>query len=81
MGKQGATIEMQGCLEANTRKRMLKPIWGYFKGMASLEEKERFFNLLQTCQKSSSMNPLKRFLYKLAEKYKQEYLHNSYYFI
>lgn len=57
-------------------------IWGYFKGMASLEEKERFFNLLQICQgKGSSMNPLKRFLYKLAEKYKQEYLHNSYYFI
>jgi len=57
-------------------------IWGYFKGMASVEEKERFFNLLQICQeKGSSMNTLKRFLYKLAEKYNQEYLHNSYYFI
>ena len=57
-------------------------VWGYFKGMASTKEKERFFNLLRLCQeKGSSMNTLKRFLYKLAEKYKQEYLHNSYYFI
>ena len=68
--------------EIKPRENYLQLIWGYFKGMASLEEKERFFNLLQICQgKGSSMNPLKRFLYKLAEKYKQEYLHNSYYFI
>lgn len=57
-------------------------IWGYFKGMASTKEKERFFNLLKLYQESGSLAlPLKRFLFKLANKYKQEYLVNSYYFI
>ena len=57
-------------------------VWGYFKGMASTKEKERFFNLLRLCQESgSSMVSLKRFLFKLADKYKQGYLVNSYYFI
>ena len=46
------------------------------------KEKERFFNLLLLFQESgSSMVSLKRFLFKLVEKYKQGYLVNSYYFI
>jgi hypothetical protein len=46
------------------------------------KERERFFNLLRLCQESgSSMISLKRFLFKLADKYKQEYLINYYYFI
>ncbi len=57
-------------------------IWGYFKGIANAGEKKRFFDLLQLCQENdSTMSSLKRFLYKLADKYKQEYLLNSYYYI
>lgn len=71
----------QGVITGNGINAALH-VWGYFKGMASAREKERFFNLLRFCKESSpSMVSLKRLLFKLADKYKQEYLLNSYYFI
>lgn len=56
-------------------------VLGCFEHMASAREKQRFFSLLQGChEKGSSVLSFKRFLYKLAEKYEQKHLLNSYYF-
>lgn len=49
-------------------------VWGYFKEIATKEEKEKFFK--QKDQKKS-----KAYLYKLALKYKVDYLLDSYYFL
>lgn len=57
-------------------------IWGYFKNLAGAAEKKRFFDLLQIYQeKNTSIISIKRFLYRLAEKYRQDYLLRSYYFL
>lgn len=55
--------------------------WGYFKKIASVKEKEKFFKLLEdfSNNKKSSV-PLKRHLYELSKKYNEQYLLKSYYF-
>jgi len=56
-------------------------IWGYFKNYAEAKEKERFIKLLQKYNEGESeITPIKTFLLKLAIKYREEYLIQSYYF-
>ncbi|WDC83676.1 DUF1722 domain-containing protein [Caloramator sp. mosi_1] len=52
-------------------------MWGYFKDRATDKEFVKFHQLLS----SKDYSKAKMFLNKLAEKYKQEYLLNSYYFV
>ncbi|MDR7855222.1 UV DNA damage repair endonuclease UvsE [Tissierella sp.] len=56
-------------------------VWGYFKQSATGKEKENFFKQLEKYkQDEASIKTVKRFLKKLAEKYEEDYLLNSYYF-
>ncbi|HZK29064.1 MAG TPA: UV DNA damage repair endonuclease UvsE [Clostridia bacterium] len=56
-------------------------VWGYFKDKASAHEKRRFESLLNQYRNGSPTRlSLKRYLYKLAEKYHQAYLLQSLYF-
>ncbi|MFA9379299.1 MAG: UV DNA damage repair endonuclease UvsE [Lachnotalea sp.] len=57
-------------------------VWGYFKAIASEHEKEVFEKKLELYQLGKqSIQPLKKHLWMLTQKYKQDYLLNSYYFI
>ncbi len=57
-------------------------IWGYFKNQASKIEKERFRKLQDTFEVTGSSGvSAKRFLWRLAERYQEEYLLQSYYFL
>lgn len=57
-------------------------VWGYFKDIAQGQEKKRFFDLMNAYQAGAvSLERVKRYLNKLAQKYNQEYLLNSYYFV
>jgi UV DNA damage endonuclease len=57
-------------------------VWGYFKDTAQEKEKDGFFNLLDAYQNGAvSLGRIKRYLFKLTQKYNQEYLLNSYYFV
>ena len=56
-------------------------IWGYFSKVADTKEKEQFTKNLNAYMKGTlSLKILKRTLLKLAIKYKNDYLINSYYF-
>ena len=56
-------------------------VWGYFKQSATGKEKENFFKQLEKYkQDEASIKTVKSFLKKLAEKYEEDYLLNSYYF-
>ncbi|MCC5911921.1 MAG: UV DNA damage repair endonuclease UvsE [Clostridiaceae bacterium] len=55
----------------------LEHAWSYFKHKATLKEKSSFFNF----KKSGDLIKAKKFLRRLAKKYKEEYLLNSYYFL
>ena len=57
-------------------------VWGYFKETAQEKEKKDFLILSSAYQNgSATLAQTKRFLFRLAEKYNQEYLLNSYYFV
>jgi UV DNA damage endonuclease len=57
-------------------------IWGYFKDIASSNQKAGFQRMLDGYLASQvPLSSVKRMLFKLAEIYKQEYLLQSYYFI
>lgn len=57
-------------------------VWGYFKNIATEKEKTNFHKYLEGYKnKQTSINTVKNYLKKMAEKYEQEYLLNSYYFI
>ncbi|MDS0527773.1 UV DNA damage repair endonuclease UvsE [Clostridium sp. SHJSY1] len=56
-------------------------IWGYFKDVASEKEKKSFLKIIDDYREGNgSNNKVKSALWKLANKYNQEYLLNSYYF-
>lgn len=60
----------------------LQHVWGYFKGVATENEKSIFMKLVDEYMKSeTSLQTVKSHLKKLTIKYRQEYLKNSYYFI
>jgi UV DNA damage endonuclease len=57
-------------------------VWGYFRNTANEKEKDRFSALLRLYQSGSApADGLKRFLFRLAKKYEQAYLLDSYYFL
>lgn len=57
-------------------------IWGYFKNIASPKEKDAFIKNIKDYQQSkTTINSIKTRLLKMAVKYQQSYLLNSYYFI
>lgn len=56
-------------------------VWGYFKDMTSLREKERFQKLLEQCKNGDcQIGTVKRYLYRLSQTYQKHYLLQSYYF-
>lgn len=56
-------------------------VWGYFKEAAQENEKTNFLALSSAYQNGgATLARMKRLLFRLAEKYSQEYLLNSYYF-
>lgn len=56
-------------------------VWGYFKDIASLREKEQFQKKLQQCKHGDCpIGALKRYLYRLSQTYQKHYLLQSYYF-
>lgn len=57
-------------------------VWGYFKEVAQEKEKNDFLALSSAYQNAKiPLSRMKRFLFRLAHKYNQEYLLNSYYFV
>ncbi len=57
-------------------------VWGYFKKIALDSEKNKFFRVIERYkQGKTSLLTIKNFLWKLAVKYNETYLLNSYYFI
>lgn len=57
-------------------------VWGYFKNKATQVEKNAFAKHLEGFMAGrTTIAPLKRFLWKLTEKYEECYLMDSYYFI
>lgn len=66
----------------NNRINAALHIWGYFKHVASEKEKTAFFKKLQAFEKDKlPITSIKRTLWRMAEKYQQDYLLASYYFI
>ena len=56
-------------------------VWGYFKNISTENEKNKFMKLLEEYKEGKkSKNTVKRFLWKIALKYEEAYLLNSYYF-
>ena len=60
----------------------MQHVWGYFRDTATESEKSRFLKYVEEySQGNIESSKLKRFLNMLAEKYKEPYLMNSYYFL
>jgi UV DNA damage endonuclease len=60
----------------------MQHVWGYFKNTASDIEKKRFLKMLQEFEKGQIASvPVKSFLWRMAAKYDEKYLLDSYYFI
>lgn len=66
--------------DMGAQKNAALHIWGYFKDIATDTEKREFFKRLEKYMEGGSVDSLKRYLYRLAKKYNEEYLMNSYYF-
>lgn len=57
-------------------------VWGYFRDIATDNEKQSFLRYTEECrQGSQGAGKLKKLLWKLTEKYQEPYLLNSYYFV
>ncbi len=55
-------------------------VWGYFRGKASEKESERFHKMIEEASGFSDFEKIKKYLWKLTEKYQQPYLMESLYF-
>ncbi|PKM64782.1 MAG: DUF1722 domain-containing protein [Firmicutes bacterium HGW-Firmicutes-20] len=59
----------------------LQHVWGYFKKLATDDERSEFEKKLRDyASGSESLSNIKEFLYKLSVKYQRAYLLKSYYF-
>ncbi|MCC8022481.1 MAG: DUF1722 domain-containing protein, partial [Clostridiales bacterium] len=79
-----ATIEQALRSEADpgNARNAAQHVWGYFKDIADEREKRQMLALLDAAaQGEGSFRTVKRKLYRLAEKYRQEFLLRSYYFM
>lgn len=57
-------------------------VWGYFKDTVKEKEKNDFLAISSAYQDgNATLSGMKRFLFRLTQKYNQEYLLNSYYFV
>ncbi len=69
-------------LETNNAVNALLHVWGYFKKFAQPDEKKRFFSALDKYKSSAAkLATVKNQLHKLAKKYDERYLLQSYYFL
>jgi len=60
----------------------MQHVWGYFKNTASDTEKKRFLKMLEGFEKDQIASAsVKSYLWRLAVKYDEKYLLDSYYFI
>jgi UV DNA damage endonuclease len=76
-------IELALNLEENSGHAInaLQHVWGYFKKVASVEEKAAFEKKLRDyVSGSESLSELKSYLHVLSVKYDRKYLLKSYYF-
>jgi len=68
-------------LTVGSAENAAQHVWGYFKKQATEKEKQQFLKLLKKAESDiASFRLVKNFLWRLAIKYKQEYLIHSYYF-
>ncbi len=68
--------------EINNAVNALLHVWGYFKNVAQPDEKKRFFSALEKYKNNTAkLTTVKNQLYKLAQKYDEQYLLKSYYFL
>lgn len=75
-------LAMKEPTEINHMMNGLLHVWGYFKTLANPDEKKRFFVALDRYQKGTAKaESVKNQLFKLAQKYDQDYLLQSYYFL
>ncbi len=57
-------------------------VWGYFKNMATEKEKQGFLKIIAQFQDGKSRDTsIKKYLFRMAVKYQQRYLLDSYYFL
>lgn len=57
-------------------------VWGYFKNDATIKEKHKFKNLLDTySNQMKKKQHIKHFLFRLSKKYNKGYLIDSYFFV
>lgn len=74
---QALTIESSQGNQLNAASH----VWGYFKDQATESEKKKYLSYIESFKKGTySINAVKGLLLKMAEKYGNEYLLNSYYF-
>jgi UV DNA damage endonuclease len=60
----------------------MQHVWGYFKDVSTEKEKSRFLRLTEDFEKGKvKATTVKAFLYRMAVKYEEQYLLDSYYFI
>ncbi len=87
--KQYPALEFYGLLEHAQGQpfnmgysiNALQHVWGYFKDVADVKEKEQFFRSMDQYKLGTvSLGSIKSRLKKLAEKYQRSYLLDSYYF-
>lgn len=83
-------IELYNIIEDSLKKQVetgnainaAQHVWGYFKEMASVKEKESFSKNIQNFEQGKiSINTIKNSLLKMTVKYNEQYLLNSYYFL
>lgn len=68
--------------DAGGRVNAAQHVWGYFKNKATAAEKSAFSKHLDAFMEGrATIAPVKRFLWRLTEKYQECYLLDSYYFI
>lgn len=82
-------LEMYGLIEesleipiaAKNATNAAQHVWGYVKDKVSESEKTRFQNTLEKFTKDKTeIKPVKNMLFRLAQKYREDYLLNAYYF-
>lgn len=65
-------------INLNAQRNAYEHVWGYFKKVATIEEKQHFFTLLN--QMTETNNDALSYLKKLAQKYQTNYLLESHLF-
>ncbi len=84
-----SALEMYGLIEesletpiaAKNAINAAQHVWGYVKDKVSESEKTRFQNIMEKfTEGKTEINSVKNMLFRLAQKYREDYLLNAYYF-